>query len=317
MDDERIIAIREKVFSVLAIAEDNFESAVLLYESKKYQASIPLFRNSVLSGIKALLMLYIDDLPDDSLVVDSYYQSEISKEIKLDIGLNEVLKKLRNAEQDSFDHPLSISKECIKDLDICYKQMENFLAKASRLINKSLLTTQKINKRKYVRKLIIIIFAGIAAIFILAKIILIILTLGNGLSGKYFADQNFEELIKTRIDKKIDYDWGDGSIIKNYSDNVYIRWNGKIKAPRSGEYRFITRSDDGVRVWIDDKLIIDDWRRHGVEERRGKINLEKGYHKIKVEYFEAGGFASMTLMWIIPGAERQKVISPFYLKPNK
>ncbi|GAF95969.1 unnamed protein product, partial [marine sediment metagenome] len=197
------------------------------------------------------------------------------------------------------------------------KQMENFLAKASKLINKSLLTTQKINKRKYVRKLIIILFAGIAAIFVLAKIILIILTLRNGLSGKYFADQNFEELIKTRIDKKIDYDWGDGSIIKNYSDNVYIRWNGKIKAPRSGEYRFITRSDDGVRVWIDDKLIIDDWRRHGVEEHRGKINLEKGYHRIKVEYFEAEGFASMRLMWILPGAERQKVISPFYLKLNE
>ena len=98
MKDERILAIREEVVEVFAIAEDNFESADLLYESEKYRASIPFLRDSVLSGIKALLMPYIDDLPDDSLLVDSYYQTEISKEIKLDIGLNEVLEKLRNAE---------------------------------------------------------------------------------------------------------------------------------------------------------------------------------------------------------------------------
>jgi len=317
MKDERIIVIREKVNTEFALAEDNFESADLLYESEKYRTSIPLFRDSVLCGIKALLMLSLDDLPDDSLLVGSYYQSEISKEIKLDIGLNEVLTKLRKAEQDSIEHPLSISKESIKNLDICYKQIENFLAKASRLTKKSLLTTKEIKRRKYVRKLTITAFAGIVTIFVLANIIHFILTLGNGLSGEYFADQNFSQLIKTRKDKKIDFDWSIENIINNYSDNVSIRWSGKIKAPRSGEYEFITISDDGARVWIDDKLIIDDWNVHASEERRVKTNLEKGYHGIKVEYFEGEGFANMTLMWIIPGKKKQEIISPSYLRPNK
>jgi len=315
MKDERIIVIREKVHKEFALAEDNLESAVVLYEAEKYRASIPLFRDSILSGTKALLMLSLDDLPDDSLLVDSYYQTEISKEIKLGIGLNEVLTKLRNVEQDSIEHPLSISKESFKNLDICYKQTENFLGKARKVIKKSLITTKEIKKRKFILKLIATTSAGIVTIFVLVKIILWLLMLGKGLSGEYFAGQNFEKLIKTRIDKKIDFNWVLGRIVKNYSDNVSVRWNGKIKAPRSGEYKFITRSDDGVRVWIDDKLIIDVWRILAPEENRARINLDKGYHRIKVEYFEKGGDAFVKLMWIIPGKQKQKVISPSYLKP--
>lgn len=314
MNDERIMAIREKVFVEFAVAEDNFESAVLLYESERYRTCIPLFRDSVLSGIKSLLMFHLDDLPDDSLLVNSYYQTETSKEIKLDIGLNEILKKLNKAEQESIDHPLTIGKESIKDLDICHKQIENFLAKASKLIKKSLLTTQEFKKKKFVRKLTITIFAVIAVALVLGTGIHFIQTREYGLTGTYFADQNFEKLIETRRDKKIDFDWGGGSIIDDYFDNVYIRWNGKIKAARKGEYRFITISDDGVRLWIDDKLIIDDWKQHAPEDRRAKINLEKGYHSIKVEYFEAGLGACIKLMWIIPGKNREKVISSSYLR---
>lgn len=317
MNDERISAIREKVFSELAIAEDNFESAVLLYESERYRTSIPLFKNSALSGIKALLMLHLDDLPDDSLLVDSYNQAEISKNIKLDIGLNEILKKLKDAEQDSIDHPLTISKESIKALDICHKQIENFLGKANKLIKKSLLTTQKIKKKKQVKKLAIIICAGAAAAIALAICIHYILTLGNGLTGSYFSDQNFEKLIKTRRDKKIDFDWGLGNLIKDHPDYVFISWTGKLKAPKSGEYRFITRSDDGVRLWIADKLIIDDWTIHAEKDQAANINLEKGYHRIKVEYFEGEGFASIKLLWNIPGTEGQKVISSSYLRKTQ
>jgi len=315
MKDEKILAIRKKVFEVFAIAEDKFQSADILYELEKYRESIPLFRDSVLCGIKALLMLYTDDLPDDSHLVDSYYQTEIIKKIELKIGLNEVLKKLRNAEQDSIEHPLNISKESIRDLDICDKQIENFFVKASNLIKESLLTTQEIKKRKSVRKLLVTIFGSIVAIFVLVKGFYFILTLGNGFTGEYFADQNFVKLIKTRIDKKIDFDWGDGRIINNHSNNVYIRWTGKIKTQRIGEYEFITISDDGVRVWIDDKLIIDNWNVHYNTENRATINLKKSYHMIKVEYFEENGSAVMKLKWIMPGTLRPKVISTFYLKP--
>jgi uncharacterized protein (UPF0332 family) len=314
MDDERITAIREKVFDVLGIAEDDFESAVLLYESERYRTSIPLFKNSVLGGIKALLMLDLDELPDDSLLVDSFHKAAISKKIKLDIGLNEILKKLSNAEQDSIRNPLDMSKKSIKDLDTCYKHTENFLTQTKRLIRKTLQTAREFNKKKFVRKLTIIIFAVIAGVLILAKGIDYVSTVGHGLTGHYYSGQNFEKLIQKRIAKEINFDWGLGYVINNHSDNVSIRWTGRIKAIKSGEYSFITRSDDGARLWIDDSLIIDDWTVHAEEARSAKINLEKGYYKIKMEYFEGEGFASTKLLWIIPGKEQPEIIPSSYLR---
>jgi uncharacterized protein (UPF0332 family) len=315
MDDKRIIAIREKVFKEFAKAEENYESAVLLFESDKYRTCIPLFKDSVLSGTKALLMLSHDKLPDDSALIETYNQTEIRKELKLDIELNEILTKLKNAEKDSFDPPMS--RKSIKDLDICAKQIESYLTRANRLIKRMLLTKKEIEKKQAVRKLVIASSAVVVAVLVLAKIISMLLTLGNGLTGRYFADQKFEKIIKMRKDRKINFDWGLGPIIDDYYDNVSVTWEGKIKAPRNGEYRFTTRSDDGVRLWIDDRLIIDDWRKRAVEDHSNSIYLEKGTHDIKIGYFDAGGYAVMKLLWIIPGTRRPKVISSSFLRRKK
>lgn len=315
MDDQRIIAIREKVFKEFAAAEENYESAILLFESEKYRTSIPLFKDSILSGTKALLMLSHDELSDDSLLIDTYNQTETSKELKLDIELNVILTKLKNAEKDSIDPPLA--KKTIKDLDICAKQIESFLTRANRLIKRTLLTKKELEKKQVIRKLVIACSAVVIAVLLLAKIISVLLTLGNGLTGRYFADQKFEKHIETRKDRKIDFDWGLGAIVDDYYDNVSIIWDGKIKTPRNGDYQFTTRSDDGARLWIDDRLIIDDWRKHAVEDQSASIYLEKGYHDIKIEYFDEGGYAVMKLLWIIPGTRRSKVISSSFLRRTK
>ena len=315
MKDERILAVREKVLKIFAIAGDKLQSADLLYESEKHRESIPLLRDSVLYAIKSLLMLSADHLPDDSLLVDSYHQTETSKEIKLDLSLNKIIKKLRNAEQDSIEHPLSLSEKSIKDLDACKKQIKDFLAKANRVIKKSLSTTQEIKKRKFARKLIIVTYATIVVIFIAVKAILWLATLGNGLVGNYFADQELERFVKKRKDKEINFEWGNENIIENYFDDVSVRWTGKIRAPRTGEYQFIARSDDGARLWIDDKLIIDVCRQQPPENHRAEINLEKGYNRIKIEYFERVGGATMKLLWMIPGTQKPKAVSRYYLKP--
>lgn len=314
MDDERILAIREKAFAEFAMAEDNFESAALLHESERYRTSIPLFRNSLFSAIKALLTLQTDELPENSRLIDSYDQTDLGKEIKSDIELNEILTKLNNSEKDCMEHPLDISKEIIRDLDTCYKQIENFLAKARKFVRKTLRTRQEVKKRSFARKLIMTTTAFIAAAVVLVIVILYLLSLKNGLTGSYFSGQNFEKIIKTRRNKKIDFDWGPGNIINNHADFVSIRWTGKIKAPKSGKYTFITRSDDGARLWIDNKLLIDDWKPHAEEEHRARISLKKGFHDIKVEYFDAEIMATMKLLWIIPGTQRTKIVSPSHLR---
>ena len=318
MDDKKIIAIREKAKHTFALAEDSFESASILYEAEKYRAAIPVLKDSLFGGIKALLLIDLDELPDNSLLMDSYHNSEIRKKIKSDIDVTDVFTKLKKIEQHSKDQPLTISRESIKDLDLCYKHIENFLTQARKIIEKLLLTTKEIKKKKFIRKVAITSVAAVVGILVLIKIILWILTLGKGLSGQYFSGQNFNNIIETRIDKKIDFDWGAGRIIKDFSDNVSIRWSGKIKAPKNGEYLFMTKSDDGVRLWIDDKLIIDDWRLHGAEYNKKSINIKKGSHKIKIEYFEDGGDgpACMRLMWIIPGMKKEQVVSSSYLRPH-
>ncbi len=249
--------------------------------------------------------------------MDTFIQTEVNKEIKLDVEPAEILTKLQKAEQDTTEHPLKLSEESIKNLATCYKQTENFLAKANKFLKRSLLTTREVKRKRYIKKLAIMSSALLVGFVVIATLIHFILSRGYGLSAEYFGDLSLKKLIQTRKDKKIDFDWGLGNIIHNYSDNVSIRWTGKLKAPERGTYRFIINSDDGARLWIDDKLIIDDWKIHPAEDHDAKINLAEGYHQIKVEYLEGEGFASIKLMWVIPGAKSKKVISPSFFRRNE
>lgn len=74
------------------------------------------------------------------------------------------------------------------------------------------------------------------------------------------------------------------------------------------KYTFIASSDDGVRVWIDGKLVIDSWKKQSGVSREGSIVLEAGSpYDIKVEYYENSGDASIRLMWKSP-SQKQAVI---------
>ncbi len=314
MDDARKISVKNGVFRALSAARDQYQSAGILYESKKYHASLPFLRDAVMYGIKALLMLDHDDLPDDSGLVDAYYQADVSQDLKLSIELKGILKRLENVQEEKVGYPSVMSRESLKDMATSYKQTGIFLAKARRYINKSLQTTQEMKKKKIARKLMVAGAATILAVLVIIRLIIFITTFDNGLMGSYYSGLNFETLIKEQRDKMINFDWNMGSIIDDYFDNVSVRWTGRIKTPVNAEYIFITRSDDGARLWIDGRLIIDDWNIHAVMDKRAAVYLDKGFHDIRVEYFDSGGQAVMKLMWLVPGWRSQKAISPNYLK---
>jgi 4-amino-4-deoxy-L-arabinose transferase-like glycosyltransferase len=84
---------------------------------------------------------------------------------------------------------------------------------------------------------------------------------------------------------------------RSYADNFSIRWEGKLKAPFEDNYTFYTISDDGVRLWIDEKLIINNWTPHAATENRGNIHLVAGDHKIKLEFYEGLGEATIKFLW--------------------
>ncbi|HUW13690.1 MAG TPA: PA14 domain-containing protein, partial [Anaerolineae bacterium] len=93
-----------------------------------------------------------------------------------------------------------------------------------------------------------------------------------------------------------------------------ILWQGKIAAPRSGIYRFGTRSDDGSTVHIDGQLVVDNGGEHGSEYREGSAQLAEGFHDIEVRYLQMGGSREMQLWWAPPGGGQQ-IIPSQYLFP--
>jgi len=124
----------------------------------------------------------------------------------------------------------------------------------------------------------------------------------GGLTGEYFAGTDFIRAIKKQTDPLIWFQWGHDAKDGLPADQFSVRWTGELLAEQTGVYNFYTASDDGVRLWLDNLLIIDDWNIHGVEINHGTISLEAGKkYMIRVEYFEGTGGAEMKLGWISPG----------------
>lgn len=86
------------------------------------------------------------------------------------------------------------------------------------------------------------------------------------------------------------------------------RWTGTLTVPRSGDYTLCTRSNDGVRVWLDQQLLIDNWNEHSVTEDTATVSLSAGQARpLKVEFFYAGGDVTMQLLWSGPGRKKQLI----------
>ncbi len=121
----------------------------------------------------------------------------------------------------------------------------------------------------------------------------------GGLSGEYFNGQNFQTPVLSRVDRGINFDWEEDSPAAGISNNDFsVRWTGSVLTNQAGEYTFSTSSDDGVRLWVDNNLIIDDWNSHASQTNTGKLTLKaKTKYPIKLEYFEDGGDAVVKLGW--------------------
>ncbi len=88
-------------------------------------------------------------------------------------------------------------------------------------------------------------------------------------------------------------------------DQYSVRWTAKLRVPRAGDYTFYTASNDGVRLSVDGRLLINNWTGHSETEDSGTISLQPGkLYDLKLEYFQSGGSAVMKLAWKPPGAPR-------------
>jgi hypothetical protein len=111
------------------------------------------------------------------------------------------------------------------------------------------------------------------------------------------------------VDSKIDFNWSGGSPDVTINPDYFTaRWTGEILPQFTEAYTFYLKTDDGARLWIDDKLLIDKWAPQQATEWSGSINLTADQrYKIKVEYFELIGDATVVLQWSSTKTPKQVV----------
>ena len=117
-------------------------------------------------------------------------------------------------------------------------------------------------------------------------------------NAEYFNNTNLQgNPVLTREENEINYNFGYGSPHPSVSDEYFsARWSSS-KVLEAGTYQFSTTTDDGVRLYVDGDMIIDDWNDHGNLTHVRELVLEAGEHEIIMEYYEhwVGAFAQFSL----------------------
>jgi len=121
----------------------------------------------------------------------------------------------------------------------------------------------------------------------------------NGLKAEYYDGANFDRYVTSEYVANIDQSWYDQPPVPGIDPHdCSIRWTGKLKTAKSGTYSFSAQVDDGIRVWIDNKLIIDQWGLNDLGQFKGTTKLTANQeYDLKVEYFNAMVEGEIRLLW--------------------
>jgi hypothetical protein len=116
--------------------------------------------------------------------------------------------------------------------------------------------------------------------------------------GEYFANRELSgDPVLVRNDPAIKFDWGTGSPGSGVpADDFSARWTRSLYF-KAGTYRFHIQVDDGVRLWIDGKRVIDSWHDGSSHLVQKKYHISEGRHHIKIEYYEHKGGALIDVKW--------------------
>jgi serine/threonine protein kinase len=132
-----------------------------------------------------------------------------------------------------------------------------------------------------------------------------------GLVAECYTGTDFNALALRRVDPQVNFRWLRGPAWEGGAvDNFSIRWSGYLLVPRTDRYQFEAFSDDGVRLFIDDAVILADWTSHFRLKTSGGCYLEEGLHRVRLEYFEGREDALVTLSWILGNTWEAEPIGP-------
>ena len=136
---------------------------------------------------------------------------------------------------------------------------------------------------------------------------------GGGVRGEYFNNMTVSGMpVLSRIDPSIDFSWADpaspGTGIS--MDNFSARWTADLEIAVADTYTFITNTDDGVRLWLNDKRIINRWvDQSPTDSLSAPLVLQPGIYSLRMEYYENTSGAVARLDWQTPSMPRQVIPS--------
>ncbi|MEV6949123.1 PA14 domain-containing protein [Streptomyces sp. NPDC051172] len=147
----------------------------------------------------------------------------------------------------------------------------------------------------------------------------------HGLKGEYYTQSapgafDFDRLKATGMDPNLDFDDLEPRLAftTGQSDDVSVRWTGKIVPERTGPHTFSIIGDNGFRLWVDGKIVIDHWVDDwDSEQTSAPVELTAGRaYDIKVEYFEHYGGSNLHLRWTQPGGRKEAVPQSAFRLPD-
>lgn len=131
----------------------------------------------------------------------------------------------------------------------------------------------------------------------------------SGVVGLYFPNLALEGPPMTRLDPTIDFYWPTGVADAQLATNRFsVRWATRIVPALADTYTFYAFTDDGVRLWVNRRLLIDHWDDQGPTERSGQLRLSAGtQYELVMEYFNNGGPGTALLRWSTATMPKQTI----------
>lgn len=139
----------------------------------------------------------------------------------------------------------------------------------------------------------------------------------GGLRGTYYDNEDLTGTSVTRIDPRVAFRWGTAAPAPGIgADTFSVRWTGSVVPRYSQTYTFSTTSDDGVRLWVDGRLVIDRWTRHSEAVHTGTVALTAGRAvPVVLEYFDGLRNATVELRWS-SSSQSSEIVPASRLRPQ-
>lgn len=129
--------------------------------------------------------------------------------------------------------------------------------------------------------------------------------------GEYWANRKLSGApVLIRNDNAVDFNWGRGApAVGVPRDEFSARWTRKVEFSQ-GTYRFTASSDDGLRVYVSDQLIIDEWHDDSASQTYTAEVVLSGSRTVKIEYYERSGGAQVHVAWAKVGQTATATVTP-------